>query len=53
MLNLFRSIIFDGLTIGIETLGKACDVGFVVQLLFQQHVAERIDQRHIAAVFER
>ncbi|MNL49088.1 hypothetical protein D3C87_1719940 [compost metagenome] len=53
MLNLFWGVIFDGLTIGIEPLSKACDVGFVVQLLFQQDVAERINQRHIAAVFER
>ncbi|MNP14917.1 hypothetical protein D3C76_1072550 [compost metagenome] len=52
MLDLFRCIIVNRLTIGIEAIREARDVVFVVQLLFQQDVAKGIDQRHIAAVIE-
>ncbi|MNS94692.1 hypothetical protein D3C72_1289170 [compost metagenome] len=52
MFDLLRRVIRNDFTIGVEAIGEARDVVFVVQLLFQQNVAKGIDQRHIAAVIE-
>ena len=50
--NPLWGILFDRLPIGFKPFSKACDVVFVVQLLFQQHIAKSVDQRHVTAVFQ-
>ena len=48
----FRGVILHRLAVSIQPFGIAFDIGFVVQLLLQQHIAEGIYQRHVAAVVE-
>ena len=52
MFHTLWRIVFYRLPVGLKPFCKACNVVFVVQLLFQQHVAKGVHQRHVAAVFE-
>ena len=52
MFDLLRSIVFYRLPVGLKPFRKARHVAFVVQLLFQQHIAKGVHQRHVAAVFQ-
>ena len=52
MFDLLWRVLFHRLPVGLKPLREACDVVFVVQLLFQQHIAKGVNQCHIAAVFQ-
>ena len=52
LFHCFRGVILHRLAVGVQPFGVAFDIGFVVQLLLQQDIAEGVHQRHIAAVVE-
>ncbi|CCJ84305.1 hypothetical protein BN133_682 [Cronobacter dublinensis 582] len=52
VLDRLRRVVFDGLAVRVQPLGIARHILFVIQPFFQQHIAESVHQRHIAAVVE-
>ena len=48
-----RRIAFNDFAILLEALGTAGDEGFIVQILFNNHVANGVEQRDIRAVLQR
>jgi hypothetical protein len=48
-----RRIAFNDFAILLEAFGTAGDEGFIVQILFNNHVANGVEQRDIRAVLQR